>query len=86
LVFSGEDLATRLMNESDPPLLDLVKTRVNSLINRDLCCFLRENPNTAAATVDSARSVDRKVATAELKLCEPVPSTALSLHLPERYQ
>ncbi|NIV33844.1 MAG: hypothetical protein GWN58_31675, partial [Anaerolineae bacterium] len=47
MVFSGEDFTTRLMNDMDPPLLELVKTKVNSFIKWDLVRFLRENPNTA---------------------------------------
>jgi len=57
LVFSGEDFTTRLMNDMDPQLLDLVKTKVNSFIKWDLVRFLRENPNTA----DTADSIAKYI-------------------------
>ena len=59
LVFSGEDFTTRLMNDMDPPLLDLVKTKVNSFIKWDLVRFLRENPNTADTAENIAKYVGR---------------------------
>ena len=68
LVFSGEDFTTRLMNEMDPSLLDLVKTKVNSFIKWDLVRFLRENPNTADTAESIARYVGRNAATVEPEL------------------
>jgi hypothetical protein len=74
LVFSGEaeDFTTRLMNEMDPPLLDLVKTKVNSFIKWDLVRFLRENPNTADTAESIAKYVGRNAATVEPELRELV--------------
>jgi hypothetical protein len=74
LVFSGEDFTTRLMNDMDPPLLDLVKTKVNSFIKWDLVRFLRENPNTADTAENIARYVGRSAATVEPELRELVQS------------
>jgi len=72
LVFSGEDFTTRLMNDMDPPLLDLVKTKVNSFIKWDLVRFLRENPNTADTAESIAKYVGRNAATVEPELRELV--------------
>jgi hypothetical protein len=74
LVFSGEDFTTRLMNDMDPPLLDLVKTKVNSFIKWDLVRFLRENPNTADTADNIAKYVGRNAATVEPELRELVDS------------
>jgi len=74
LVFTGEDFTTRLMNDMDPPLLDLVKTKVNSFIKWDLVRFLRENPNTADTADNIAKYVGRNAATVEPELRELVES------------
>lgn len=74
MVFSGEDFTTRLMNDMDPPLLDLVKTKVNSFIKWDLVRFLRENPNTADTADNIAKYVGRNAATVEPELRELVDS------------
>jgi hypothetical protein len=74
LVFSGEDFTTRLMNDMDPPLLDLVKTKVNSFIKWDLVRFLRENPNTADTAENIAKYVGRNAAAVEPELRELVQS------------
>ena len=72
MVFSGEDFTTRLMNDMDPPLLDLVKTKVNSFIKWDLVRFLRENPNTADTAENIAKYVGRNAASVEPELRELV--------------
>ena len=74
MVFSGEDFTTRLMNDMDPPLLDLVKTKVNSFVKWDLVRFLRENPNTADTADNIAKYVGRNAATVEPELRELVDS------------
>ena len=71
-MFSGEDFTTRLMNDMDPPLLDLVKTKVNSFIKWDLVRFLRENPNTADTAENIAKYVGRNATTVEPELRELV--------------
>jgi hypothetical protein len=60
------------MNDMDPPLLDLVKTKVNSFIKWDLVRFLRENPNTADTAENIAKYVGRNAATVEPELHELV--------------
>ena len=79
MVFSGEDFTTRLMNDMDPPLLDLVKTKVNSFIKWDLVRFLRENPNTADTAENIAKYVGRNAATVEPELQELVDSEIMEV-------
>ncbi len=63
MVFSGEDFTTRLMNDMDPQLLDLVKTKVNTFIKWDLVRFLRENPNTTDTAENIAKYIGRNKTT-----------------------
>ncbi len=79
MVFSGEDFTTRLMNDMDPPLLDLVKTKVNSFIKWDLVRFLRENPNTADTAENIARYVGRNASTVQPELDELVASEIMEV-------
>jgi hypothetical protein len=79
LVFSGEDFTTRLMNDMDPQLLDLVKGRVNSFIKWDLVRFLRENPNTADTAENIAKYIGRNAATVEPELRELVESEIMEV-------
>ena len=79
MVFSGEDFTTRLMNDMDPPLLDLVKTKVNSFIKWDLVRFLRENPNTADTAENIAKYVGRNATTVEPELRELVDSQIMEV-------
>lgn len=79
MVFSGEDFTTRLMNDMDPPLLDLVKAKVNSFIKWDLVRFLRENPNTADTAENIAKYVGRNAATVEPELRELVDSDIMEV-------
>jgi hypothetical protein len=79
LVFSGEDFTTRLMNDMDPQLLDLVKGKVNSFIKWDLVRFLRENPNTADTAENIAKYIGRNAATVEPELRELVQSEIMEV-------
>jgi hypothetical protein len=79
LVFSGEDFTTRLMNDMDPQLLDLVKTKVNSFIKWDLVRFLRENPNTADTAENIAKYIGRNAATIEPELRDLVSAKVMEL-------
>ena len=83
MVFSGDDFTTRLMNDMDPPLLDLVKTKLNSFIKWDLVRFLRENPNTADTADNIARYIGRNAATVEPELQELVQSGIMEVKLVE---
>jgi hypothetical protein len=62
------------MNDMDPQLLDLVKTKVNSFIKWDLVRFLRENPNTSDTSENIAKYIGRNAATVEPELRELVES------------
>lgn len=79
MVFSGEDFTTRLMNDMDPQLLDLVKTKVNSFIKWDLVRFLRENPNTADTADSIAKYIGRNAATIEPELRDLVNAQIMEL-------
>ena len=79
MVFSGEDFTTRLMNEMDPQLLDLVQTKVNSFIKWDLVRFLRENPNTADTADNLAKYIGRNAATIEPELRDLVATQIMDL-------
>ena len=79
MVFSGEDFTTRLMNDMDPQLLDLVKTKVNSFIKWDLVRFLRENPNTADTAENIAKYIGRNAATIEPELRDLVSAKVMEL-------
>jgi hypothetical protein len=74
LVFSGDDFTTRLMNDMDPQLLDLVKSKVNTFIKWDLVRFLRENPNTADTDENIAKYIGRNAATVQPEIRELVGS------------
>lgn len=71
------------MNDMDPPLLDLVKTKVNSFIKWDLVRFLRENPNTADTSDSIARYVGRNAAAVEPELQELVQCGIMEVKLIE---
>ncbi len=66
----GEDFTAKLMNDMDPELLDLVKSKVNSFIKWDLVRFFHENPNTTDSAKNIARYVGRNVHTVEPELDE----------------
>ena len=79
MVSSGEDFTTRLMNDMDPQLLDLVKTKVNSFIKWDLVRFLRDNPNTADTADNIAKYIGRNAATIEPELRDLVSARLMEL-------
>ena len=79
MVFSGEDFTTRLMNDMDPQLLDLVKTKVNSFIKWDLVRFLRENPNTSDTADSIAKYIGRNAASIEPELRDLVEARIMEL-------
>ena len=74
MVYSGDDFTTRLMNDMDPQLLDLVKNKVNTFIKWDLVRFLRENPNTADTDENIAKYIGRNAATVEPEIRQLVDS------------
>ena len=79
MVFSEDDFTTRLMNDMDPQLLDLVKNRVNTFIKWDLIRFLRDNPNTADTEENIAKYIGRNAATVEPEVRELVSSQIMEV-------
>ena len=79
MVFSGDDFTTRLMNDMDPQLLDLVKNKVNTFIKWDLVRFLRDNPNTADTDENIAKYIGRNAATVEPEVRELVTSQIMEV-------
>jgi hypothetical protein len=67
------------MNDMDPQLLDLVKTKVNSFIKWDLVRFLRDNPNTADTAESIAKYIGRNAATIEPELRDLVNARIMEL-------
>jgi hypothetical protein len=84
LVFSGDDFTTRLMNDMDPQLLDLVKNKVNTFIKWDLVRFLRENPNTADTDENIAKYIGRNAATVAPEIQELVDSQIMEVKSVDR--
>jgi hypothetical protein len=67
------------MNDMDPQLLDLVKTKVNSFIKWDLVRFLKENPNTADTAENVAKYIGRNAATIEPELRDLVAANIMEV-------
>ncbi|MEP7284878.1 MAG: hypothetical protein ABI947_03820 [Chloroflexota bacterium] len=65
---SNDDLATRLMDDIDPDLLEFIRTKVNSFIKWDLVRFFNENPHTTDTAENIARYTGRDVRTVEPEL------------------
>jgi hypothetical protein len=76
----GNDLATRLMGDINPQLLEFLKTKVNSFIKWDLVRFFYENPNTTDTSENIARYAGRDVAAIEAELGELVGAGVLERH------
>lgn len=74
---TGNDLATRLMGDINPQLLDFLKNKVNSFIKWDLVRFFYENPNTTDTSENIARYAGRDVAAIEAELGELVGAGVL---------
>lgn len=62
----GDDFAASLMNDIDPRLLELIRTRINSFIKWDLVRFFHDNPHTADTADSIARYTGR-----DLRIVEP---------------
>ena len=74
---SQDDLATRLMNDMDPRLLEFIRTRVNTFIKWDLVRFFHDNPHTTDTAENIARYTGREVAAIENDLNDLVESGVL---------
>ncbi|MBN1200871.1 MAG: hypothetical protein JXJ20_03345 [Anaerolineae bacterium] len=74
-----DDLATSLMNDMDPRLLELIQTRINSFIKWDLVRFFHENPHTTDTADSIARYTGRDVRTVEPELAQLARDGVLSM-------
>ncbi len=74
---STDDLATRLMDDIDPRLLEFIRTKVNSFIKWDLVRFFHDNPHTTDTAEGIARYTGRDVRTVEPELQQLVNSGVL---------
>ena len=74
---SQDDLATRLMNDMDPRLLEFIRTRVNTFIKWDLVRFFHDNPHTTDTAENIARYTGREMSAIENDLNELVESGVL---------
>ncbi len=72
-----DDLATRLMDDIDPRLLEFIRTKVNSFIKWDLVRFFHDNPHTTDTAEGIARYTGRDVRTVEPELQQLVSSGVL---------
>lgn len=63
-----DDFAANLMDDMDPRLLELIRTRVNSFIKWDLVRFFHDNPHTTDTADSIARYTGRDVRTVEPEL------------------
>ncbi len=72
-----DDLATRLMDDIDPRLLEFIRTKVNSFIKWDLVRFFHDNPHTTDTAEGIARYTGRDVRTVEPELLQLVSSGVL---------
>ena len=74
---SSDDLATRLMDDIDPRLLEFIRTKVNSFIKWDLVRFFHDNPHTTDTAEGIARYTGRDVRTVEPELQQLVQAEVL---------
>lgn len=76
---TNDDLATRLMDDMDPRLLDFIRTKVNSFIKWDLVRFFHDNPHTTDTAEGIARYTGRDLRSVEPELRELVESGVLQI-------
>jgi len=74
---TNDDLATRLMDDMDPRLLDFIRTKVNSFIKWDLVRFFHDNPHTTDTAEGIARYTGRDLRSVEPELRELCASGVL---------
>lgn len=74
-----DDLATRLMDDMDPALLEFIRSRVNSFIKWDLVRFFHDNPHTADTAENIARYTGRELNAIEQELKELVVADVLQV-------
>lgn len=66
----GVSLTARLMSDMDPPLLDFLRTTVNTFIKWDLAHFFHDNPNALGSAGDIARYMGRNAEMIQDELVE----------------
>jgi hypothetical protein len=76
---STDELATRLMDDMDPRLLDFIQTKVNSFIKWDLVRFFHDNPHTTDTAESIARYTGRDVRAVEPELQQLVRAGILQI-------
>jgi len=64
------DIASRLMDDMDPTLLEFLRKRVNSFVKWDLVRFFHDNPHAADTADNIARYTGRDVRTITGELSE----------------
>ena len=74
---STDDLATRLMDDMDPRLLEFIQKKVNSFIKWDLVRFFHDNPHTTDTADSIARYTGRDTRTIEPELQQLVRAGVL---------
>jgi hypothetical protein len=75
---SQGDVASRLMDDIDPLLLDFLRQKVNSFVKWDLVRFFHDNPYAADTADNIARYTGRDVRTIEDELDELVEAGVLN--------
>lgn len=71
------DMASQLMDDMDPGLLDFLREKVNSFIKWDLVRFFHDNPHAADTAESIARFTGRDVRTIEDELAGLVEAGVL---------
>ncbi len=74
-----DDLATSLMDDMDPRLLELIQTRINTFVKWDLVRFFHDNPHTTDTADSIARYTGRDVRTIEPELAQLARDGVLSM-------
>lgn len=67
---NSNELATRLMGDMDPQLLEFLKTKVNSFVKWDLVRFFHDNPFTTDTVENIARYAGRDAVTVQEDLVQ----------------
>jgi hypothetical protein len=62
------DMASKLMDDMDPLLLEFIQTKVNSFVKWDLVRFFHDNPHAADTPDNIARYISRDARTIDTEL------------------
>ncbi len=83
---TSDDLASRLVDDMDPRLLEFIRARVNSFIKWDLVRFFYDNPHTTDTAANIARYTGREAADIEQALLALADSGILQIAHVSGYQ